>query len=35
MRISIICAIGLLVGGVSAAGNKTLTFNSKGKFKMV
>jgi predicted MPP superfamily phosphohydrolase len=35
MRISLICALGLLIGGVAAAGNKTLTFNAKGKFKMV
>ena len=36
MRSSLICTLGLLIiGKVSAAGNKTLTFNANGKFKMV
>jgi hypothetical protein len=33
--LSIIVALGLLASGTAAAGNKTLTVNAKGKFKMV
>ena len=33
--LSLIFALGLLASGTAAAGNKTLTFNAKGKFKMV
>ena len=32
---SMVVAVGLLASGAAAAGNKTLTVNSKGKFKMV
>jgi predicted MPP superfamily phosphohydrolase len=33
--LSLIVSLGLLASGTAAAGNKTLTVNAKGKFKMV